>query len=96
MAKLIRPKFLVFMSEDDEGTEVTITWADQLRGELEAAKQGINAKLGLHITTVWCWCAMVREHGYAATFPEFRTALAGIEKSGDDDPVDPTQLATTP
>jgi hypothetical protein len=90
MAKLTRPKFIVFLNADtetgtDEGTEVTVTWADQLRGELEAAKQGIKPGLGLHLTTVWCWCVMVREHGYGK----------GIDKAGEDDPAaDPTPPAT--
>jgi hypothetical protein len=100
MAKLTRPKFIVFLNADtetgtDEGTEVTDTWADQLRGELEAAKQGIKPGLGLHLTTVWCWCVMVREHGYGKGFGEFRQELAGIDKAGEDDPAaDPTPPAT--
>lgn len=101
MAKLTRPKFLVFLSEDDEGTEVSITWGDQLRAEMEAAKQGIKAAQGqgLHLTTVWCWCAMVRAHGYEGHFQEFKRQVSdhgGIESGDEAETVDPTQPATMP
>jgi hypothetical protein len=86
--KLHRRSYWVWMNTDehpaDENTtaiSVEVTYADQLRGELEMAKQGVNmGQAPMTAATVWVWCAMVRQGLYAEAFPRFKaTDLAEME-----------------
>lgn len=83
-----------------EAVSVEVTYADQLRGELEMGKQGINmGSAPMHAATVWVWCAMVRTGRYSDAFPAFKNRdLAELEPISRPDeakqleagPVDPT------
>lgn len=103
---LVRPKYRVYLNPTEEhpdppvdGQEVEVTHGDQLRGELEAGKQGLPAikDAPMNHTTVWLWCAMVRLGLYRGDFRQFKlTDLAGLEAVRDEngepelEPVDPT------
>jgi hypothetical protein len=78
-----------------EAVSVEVTYADQLRGELEVAKQGITMdKAPMTTATVWVWCAMVRTKLYANNFATFKNSdLAGMEPittPDDEESPDPT------
>lgn len=86
--KLHRRSYWVWMNDADghvhpdiEPQAVEVTYADQLRGELEMAKNGISmASQPMTAATVWVWCAMVRNKLYADTFQAFKTRdLAEME-----------------
>lgn len=88
--KLHRRSYWVWMNtpatEDQpaaiaEAVAVEVTYADQLRGELEAAKHGISmAVQPMAIATIWVWCAMVRQGLYADLFMQFKsTDLAELQ-----------------
>lgn len=79
--------------------EVEITHGDHLRGELEAAKQGLPSvkDAPMNHTTVWIWCAMVRLGLYAGPFLPFKLQdLAGIEPVRDEDTGDPAVVDVDP
>ena len=100
---LDRPRYRVFYKQptDDETAEpreaeVTITYADQLRGELEAGKQSLPQITGAtaqNHTTVWVWCALTRLGLYAGDCRAFRLSdcldVQGLEAEA----VDPTPPA---
>lgn len=86
--KLHRRSYWVWMNTEDkpaddttEAISVEVTYADQLRGEMEMAKQGIvMGQAPMTAATVWVWCAMVRTGLYASGFPQFKNAdLAEME-----------------
>ena len=101
---LIRPRYRVYLNPTDEHPEgreleVEVTHGDQLRGELEAGKQGLPPikDAPMNHTTVWAWCALTRLGEYRAEFRQFKLVdLAGLEPVRDEDdehvapPVDPT------
>lgn len=74
---------------------VTITLADQLRGEFEAKKQGIPLDAPINLTTVFAWCAMTRLGLYTGQYQEFINGgcLDYHNEDTETDAVDPTQLA---
>jgi len=85
---------------DEQETRVEIEWADQLRGELEAGKYGIDMSASLNMTTVWVWCAMTRLKLTSLGYPAWKAGeLVGLEKVRDpapgemapDDVVPPTE-----
>lgn len=75
--------------------EIEVRHADQLRGELEAAKQGLPGakEAPLNNVTVWVWCAMVRLGLYGQAYKQFQHVdLVGFEQVKDSqEDVDPTQ-----
>lgn len=75
-------------AEELECHHVLVHHADQLRAELEAAKQGL-AKGGtgtpMHLTALWLWANLVRTERYAGTFREFKAACVGYEPDQDRD-----------
>lgn len=84
--KLHRRSYWVWLYEDDHETVadailVETTYADQLRGELEIGKQGLNmAAAPMHAATIWVWCAMVRTKLYEDRFITFKNQdLAEME-----------------
>lgn len=83
-----------YMADGSEHT-VTLTLADQLRGELEARKNGILLDLPMHMGTVWVWCALTRLHLYEDPFQQFLNVdcLDWDDGTGDEEDVDPTQPA---
>lgn len=94
--KLERLAYWAFLTDpehpeaDPVPHHVEVRWADQVRGELEAGRHGINAKAQpLAMTEVWLWASMTRTGDYAGKFPEFRRLMAGLEPDrevmGDDD-----------
>lgn len=87
MSTITRKVYDVFINPDDldlasdpfstEGVvchRVTVTHADQLKGELEAAKRGIDSRLGTTITSVILWSALVRLGLYDRKYESFRDA----------------------
>lgn len=95
-----RTSFVVAMSgtEDNPPTEhrVTLMLADQLRGELEGKKLGIDLSLPVHTSALWVWSAMVRLGHYAGTFQEFKGACIDYEKvDGEQADVPPTSPAAS-
>lgn len=100
---LTRRVFAVFVLESpDEGEAETITehrleisFADQLRGELEAPRHGITTEQPMHLATVWAWCAMTRLGLYTKPYQEFKTRdLVDLDRLEDAE-VDPTQPGRT-
>lgn len=94
---LKRQTFTVYLNNPDGPDPIelvtVVTFADQLRGEKEAYKQGISQELALATTTVMVWCALVREGQYAADFQTFKADVLDLEKHrGADTDVDPTRL----
>jgi hypothetical protein len=108
--KMNRPQYHVWMNptpREDGALQdpeylgvVTITHGDQLRGELEGARQGLGdmKSAPMHYTTIWVWAAMVRTGQYAGKFGQFKADdLAELQpiKEPDDDQdgadVDPTE-----
>lgn len=94
--KLHRRTYWVWMNTPATDTEpagvaeavpVEVRYADQLRGELEVAKQGLSmANAPMHVATVWIWCAMVRTGQYGDKFLAFKnTDLAELEPVADPD-----------
>lgn len=89
--KLHRRSYWVWMNEtipDEDGAvritdaiSVEVTYADQLRGELEIAKQGLNMGTApMHAATIWVWAAMVRTGRYSDKFVMFKQRdLAELE-----------------
>lgn len=96
---LKRQKMRVFLATEPENTGhvehvVELTFADQLRGELEAKKNGIPDSAALHVTAVWCWCALTRTGLYDQPFQQFLNVdCLDIEREDDGENVDPTQPA---
>lgn len=58
---------------------VTVTYADQLRGELEGRKLGLGsmADAPMHYATVWVWAALVRTGRYTGKFGDFKATDLG-------------------
>lgn len=75
--------------------DVDVLFADLMRGELEANKQGIDESLGLHMATVYAWCVLQRTGVLDRSTPYVvfkETLLDGIE-IGEATDVDPTTAA---
>ena len=72
---------------------VSVEFTDQLRTELEGPRRGITPDTPIHLTTMWCYHALVRTGQYAGKFQDFKDRdLVGLERvSEDGDEVDPTQ-----
>ena len=94
---LKRPAYWVWLAPTDtdpdtvaddqlEAHHVLVHHADQLRAELEAAKQGL-AKGGtstpMHLTALWLWANLTRTERYAGTFREFKSACIAYEPDRD-------------
>ncbi len=99
---LKRETFTIYLAEstgpptDVAEVETEVTFADQLRGEKEAFKQGVSLDLPLNMTVVMCWCALVREGKYTKDFQTFKAAVRDIQKhKGEEVEVDPTQPAAS-
>jgi hypothetical protein len=105
---LVLPRFTVLVANgDQEPVEhtVTIRHGDQLRAELEAPRHGLPSMehAPMHATTLWVWCALVREGLYAGKARDFINGdCLGLEAARDDEggfpgtpetPADPTQPA---
>lgn len=45
---------------DGTSHDVVVIFGDLMRGELEANKQGIDESLGLHMASIYAWCALQR------------------------------------
>lgn len=75
-----------------DAVAVEVQYSDQLRGELEMTKLGIDMKdAPMHAATVWVWCAMVRQGLYGDKFPAFKNRdLAELEPVADQDDDDET------
>lgn len=90
MARMKRSTYTVWCRElNPDGTPtgdeishvVELEWADQLRGELEGGKYGIDTDAPLNLTTVWVWCAMVRNGLTKLPYPGWKShELVGFEK----------------
>lgn len=81
---------------------IEVRHGDLLRGELEAAKQGLPSVnvAPMNNTSVWVWCALVREGLVDVDYREFKSAqlvaLAAVKDANGDKvatDVDPTQPA---
>lgn len=89
MARMTRPTYEVWTrtapgSDDETETLVEIEWADQLRGELEAGKYGIDTSAPMNLTTVWIWCAMTRLKLTSLGYPAWKAGeLVGLAKRKD-------------
>lgn len=97
-----RPRYTVYWTdaEGDHEHEVTITWGDQCRGELEQPRQGITNTMGANLSTLWAWCALVRMGVYSAKFKQFQldecTGIDDHTEDGTEAPeLDPTAPATS-
>lgn len=97
MSKFTRTEFDVTMAPAEGETEptthrVTVILADQLRGELEGKRHGVDIKDAIHTTALWGWSAMVREGHTSLSFREFTAACWEVEQVKDREPttVDPT------
>lgn len=96
--KLKHPRYTIELQSDDGGIEtheITLIMPDQLRGELEAARQGIpdKEKAPMNNMAVWIWCAAKRLRLTEADCRTFRSdVLIGLEPIDETeaDTVDPT------
>lgn len=74
--------------EDGSTLEVEVRHGDRLRGELEANRWNLpNAgDAPLNATTIWIWCAAVREGKVDRTvaYPTFRDQVIELEPVKDD------------
>lgn len=99
---LKRTTLLVQMPDRDEPYEVPVILADQLRGELEGKKQGLDIKLSMHTTALWAWSAMCRLGHYDGPFQDFKADCIALGSPDDIDhpeslpDVDPTQPGLSP
>lgn len=75
--------------------DVDVIFGDLLRGELEASKQGIDERHGLHMATVYAWCAMQRTHVLDSSTPYavFKEALLDAVDIVEVTETDPTTAA---
>lgn len=93
MARMKRPAYTVWVKGDGDDEiphVVEIEWSDQLRGELEAGKYGVDTDAPMNLTTVWLWCAMTRTGLVKSRYPEWKSGeLVGLEKV-------PTELPDVP
>jgi hypothetical protein len=76
--------------EDDalELHHVVVHHGDQLRAELEAGRQGLGkgaTTAPMHLTSLWCWSALVRTKVYAGTFQQFKRACVALDPDKDRD-----------
>lgn len=99
---LKRTTFEVHMVPADPAGEpvgyvVPIILSDQLRGELEGKRHGIDNTYPMHLSALWAWAAMLREGHYAGTFAEFKDACLDYNKvdTGESDDLDPTRPAAS-
>lgn len=101
---LKRMQYDVAIEKDGEVVEhrILVRHGDMLRGELEAGKQGLPSVQAapMNNTTVWVWCALVREGLVDVDYREFKTtqlvALAMVKDANGESQVtdvDPTQPA---
>ena len=60
---------------------VVVTHADQLRGELEAAKRGVDLSLAQNVTSIFVWASLVRHGFYDRKYDAFRAADCADIKS---------------
>lgn len=61
---------------------VLVHHADQLRAELEAAKQGLAkgaTSAPMHLTALWLWAALVRTERFAGAFRDFKVRCVNHE-----------------
>lgn len=73
---------------DLECHHVVVNAGDQLRGELEANKQGLpkgGQGAPMHLTAIWLWATLVRTKRYAGNFQEFKTACVSFDPDKDRD-----------
>lgn len=99
--KLKRPAYHVWIAPDGadpdtvpedqlEVHHVVVHHADQLRGELEAAKQGLpkgGTATPMHLTALWLWANLIRTKRYEGTFREFKVACVAYDPDkGRDEP----------
>lgn len=96
-----RTTFDVLMRTTDDPTgpaeaehRVTVILGDQLRGELEGKKLGLDTSYPIHTGALWVWAAMVRTGHYSGTFHEFKDACLDFDKVGESD-ADPTNQAAS-
>lgn len=96
-----RTTFDVLMRTTDETTaivetehRVTVILGDQLRGELEGKKLGLDTNYPIHTGALWVWAAMVRNGHYSGSFHEFKDACVDYDKVAEAD-VDPTTPAAS-
>lgn len=74
---------------------VTVILGDQLRGELEGKKLGLDTNYPIHTGALWVWAAMLRSGHYSGTFQDFKGACVDFDKVADAD-ADPTNQAASP
>lgn len=95
--KLMR--FNVVTDDDLEPRLVDVRLCDQLRGELEASKRGLDRggkTLGMHLSALWCWAALARTGDTALKFDEWVNTVAALEPVEDEAPdADPTRPAAS-
>lgn len=74
---------------------VVVILGDQLHGELEGKKLGLNTDYPIHTASLWVWAAVCRLGIYEKTFHEFKADCVDFDKVGEAD-VDPTSRAASP
>lgn len=80
--------------EHIEERRVTVILGDQLRGELEGKKLGLDTNYPIHTGALWVWAAMLRSGHYSGSFQEFKSACVDYEAVGEED-ADPTNPAAS-
>lgn len=96
---LQRERYVVYLAPKDDGPpeehHVTVSFQDQLRGELEHSRAALPDRALLNLTTAWVWAAMVRTGDYTGPYDRFRDIdCQGLEDDGQET-VDPTNPGTT-
>lgn len=74
-------RFYVYTGDLDapDAYEARIIWGDQLRGELEASKRGVDPrKQQMLLATFWCWAEAVRTGRTSAKFDDWRATVLDL------------------
>lgn len=72
--------------QDAEYHRVTVTHADELRGELEGSKRSLHPKRQpMAITSLWIWCAMVRAGLTTDRWETWRDRVLSYDAPDDDE-----------
>lgn len=96
---LKRPAYFVWLAPDDTDPDtcpdeqlelhhVVVHHADQLRAELEAAKQGLPkgaTSTPMHLTALWLWACLRRTERYGKSFQEFKAQCVAYDPDKERD-----------